>query len=216
MDGCSNRRQWIVGAAATLWGCGGSVVPAKEPKPEVVSFQPGDLIEYGRQPKAIQGLIKVASDLTRRKLGYTFGSNDPDRGGMDCSGTISHTLSAVGIVSPRSSFDQYHWAKKAGTLHELKGKAASLADPAFGNLRPGDLLFWEGTYETGARKPPISHVMIYLGILAADRLPVLFGASDGRHFRGRRIRGVSAFDFDLPSPKSTSRFVAYGAAPGLR
>lgn len=216
MDGCVRRRQWLAGAGAFFAAGWVPVVFGKGQEASVVSFKPGDLVEYGRQPKAVQGLIRIASELTRKKLGYTFGSNDPGRGGMDCSGTIHHTLTAAGIATPRSSYDQYQWAKKAGTLRELPGKASSLADPVFRNLRPGDLLFWEGTYETGSRQPPISHVMIYVGTLEADRQPVLFGASSGRRFRGKRIHGVSAFDFALPSQKSRSRIVAYGAVPGLR
>jgi hypothetical protein len=183
----------------------------------VVPFSPRDLVEFDRQSEQVKSLIRIASQLTHKKLGYVYGSNDPGRGGMDCSGTIHHTLTQAGFKSvPRSSFDQYFWMKRAKTLREIEGHVPALSDPVFRDLRPGDLVFWEGTYETGGRRPAISHVMLFLGTLNKDRLPVLFGASDGRRFRGRSIFGVSAFDFALPKVGSKSRIVGYAALPGLR
>ena len=89
-------------------------------------------------------------------------------------------------------------------------------DPVFADLKPGDLLFWEGTYETGERLPAISHVMIYLGTLKEDGEGVVFGASSGRRYRGKTIHGVSVFDWDVPDGESKSRFVGFGPIPGLR
>lgn len=208
------RRQWM----ASLWGIacasGGN---AKANEVSVAPFKPGDVSEYGRLPDRIQNLIRVASELTQRKLGYAYGSNDPARGGMDCSGTIHHTLSRAGVKAvPRSSFDQFVWAREAKTLREIGGRVSAVGDQEFQDLRPGDLVFWEGTYETGGRKPAISHVMLYLGTWARDGQPVLFGASDGRRFRGKKIFGVSVFDFAIPKAGSKSRIAGYASVPGLR
>ena len=173
-----------------------------------------DLVGSAGWPEPLQKLIAYALSLTSRKLGYQLGSADPDQGGMDCSGTIHHVLKASGIKEvPRQSGDFYRWAKAAGNLTPVTGIPA-LADPMLAKLKPGDLLFWSGTYDTGARALPISHVMIYLSRTKAGK-PVMFGASDGRPYQGKRQNGVSVFDFRLPSADSKARLVAYGAVPGL-
>ena len=61
----------------------------------------------------------------------------------------------------------------------------------------------------------VSHVMIYLGRHKFDGLPIMFGSSDGRHYRRQRINGVSVFDWKIPRPQDKSKFVAYGPIPGL-
>lgn len=187
----------------------------KEPKKvSVASLKPRDLNEFDALPKTVQQLIRNGLDLTGKKLGYTFGSADPKRGGMDCSGTVYHTLQSIGVKPPRSSYDMYQWVKGAGLLREALG-VSKLTDPAFSRIKPGDLLFWQGTYDTGGKNPPISHVMIYIGTLKKDGHPVVFGASSGRRYRGKAIHGVSVFDLGLPSPGSKASFVGYGPIPGL-
>lgn len=184
-------------------------------KASVASIEPGDLIEYEAQPPEIRRLIEQALSLTERRLTYRFGSNSPEKKGMDCSGTVQFTLESVGVEGvPRSSHTIYRWAEEAGSLVATNG-VESTEDPVFEQLKPGDLLFWKGTYDTAKRNPPISHVMIYLGRLREDGNGVVFGASDGRRFRGKRIRGVSVFDWRVPPAGSSSKFVAFGPVPGL-
>jgi len=182
----------------------------------VASINPDDLVEYNDAPEKIRGLIEFALGLTEKELGYTFGSNSPDKGGLDCSGTVQHTLTEAGVKGvPRSSYRIYQWANDAGKLTSTRG-VSSTNDPVFENLQPGDLLFWEGTYATADRIPPISHVKLYLGTSKKDGKGVVFGASNGRRFRGKKIHGVCVFDWVVPSATSKSRFVAYGPVPGLR
>lgn len=188
----------------------GRSVPLK-----VAALEPDDLVEYEDQPQAVQQLIQQALSLTWRDLDYRYGSNSPESGGMDCSGTVQHALAGLGVRVPRSSYTQYHWARERGVLTQVSG-VHSADHPALAKLSPGDLMFWTGTYSTAGRSPAISHVMIYLGTLKSDGLPVMVGASDGRRFRGRKINGVSVFDFKLPSRESKARFVAFGPVPGLR
>jgi hypothetical protein len=57
--------------------------------------------------------------------------------------------------------------------------------------------------------------MIYLGTLKADGKGVVFGASDGRRFRGKKITGVSVFDWRVPPSSSTSKFVGFAPIPDL-
>lgn len=180
----------------------------------VASISPEDLVEFEHQPAAIQELIRNALSLTEKKLTYQFGSNSPGNAGMDCSGAVQFVLKSSGVVDlPRSSFGFYEWALGKGGLTKTEG-VHSTEDPVFSELKPGDLLFWTGTYGT-KRNPPISHVMIFLGRLKADGQGVVFGSSDGRYFRGKRINGVSVFDWTVPSSASKSEFVAFGPVPGF-
>ena len=173
-----------------------------------------DLAGSAAWPEPLQKIIRYALSLTTRKLAYRFGSCDPVAGGMDCSGTIYHTLKNAGIKEPpRQSDEFYKWVKAAKTLTPVTGTPA-LTDSALASLKPGDLLFWTGTYDTGARDLPISHVMLYLGKTNAGQ-PVMFGASEGRPYRGKKQNGVSVFDFRIPAAASKSKFAGYGPIPGL-
>ncbi|MEM6278852.1 MAG: NlpC/P60 family protein, partial [Verrucomicrobiota bacterium] len=163
----------------------------------------------------VQALIREALSLTKRELTYQFGSNSPSNPGMDCSGSVQYALKAAGLEElPRTSFGFYEWALEKGNLTKTPN-VYSTEDSVFESLQPGDLLFWTGTYTTTKRDPPISHVMIFLGRLKADGQGVVFGASDGRRFRGKRITGVSVFDWRVPSAESESKFVAFGPIPGF-
>jgi peptidoglycan DL-endopeptidase CwlO len=193
-----------------------SFVPVRAEKVSVATIQPTDLIEYETEPEEVKRLIEVSLGLTRKKLGYRFGSNSPKKRGMDCSGTVQCSLVELGLGEvPRSSWNFYEWVEASGKLKPTPG-VTTTEDPVFADLKPGDLLFWEGTYETGERLPAISHVMIYLGTLKEDGEGVVFGASSGRRYRGKTIHGVSVFDWDVPDGESKSRFVGFGPIPGLR
>jgi cell wall-associated NlpC family hydrolase len=172
-----------------------------------------EIADFTANPSAVQNLLRLGLALTERDLTYRYGSADPSTGGMDCSGTVYYLLRAAGLKDvPRDSSSIYVWAQKAGTLHPVQ--AASLDDQQFAALRPGDLLFWEGTYDV-QRDPPISHTMIYLGREKATGARIMVGASDGRSYRGLRRNGVSVFDFKLPKADSPARFVGYARVPGL-
>lgn len=172
-----------------------------------------DLADFSTLKPIAQKFVKAALHLTKCQLTYKFGSSDPKNGGMDCSGTIHFLLRYMGLKDPpRDASSIYLWARAHGTLRELR--TSDMDDSRFRDLRAGDLLFWEGTYDVG-RNPPISHVMVYLGREKASRAPVMAGASDGRKYRGIKRNGVSVFDFVLPKPGSRAVFVGYARVPGL-
>ena len=155
-------------------------------------------------------LIATALALSKRRLGYRFGASNPRSGAMDCSGTIQYLLKrTASIHSPRDARDLYLWVEEDGRLHPVH--AYHFSSPQFRALRPGDLLFWTGTYFTH-RKPPITHVMLYLGKNKEDR-PLMFGSTTGS-YHGREVRGVGVFDFILPERGDRAHFVGYGCIPG--
>lgn len=183
--------------------------------PAAVSSLPLESLDgSARWPKSLRDLLTYALSLTKKNLTYQFGSAEPADGGMDCSGTIYHVLRKTGIKDvPRQSDSLYLWAKSAGNLTAVTG-TPELSDPVLAKLKPGDLLFWTGTYETGDRAVPVSHVMMYLGKTTAGK-PVMFGASDGRPYEGKRCNGVSVFDFRIPRAEGKARFVGYSPIPGF-
>lgn len=202
--------------------------PEEIPKPSpqnqpaaVASLDPSQLKDFDIQPPGVQALIRTALTLTQRNLAYTYGSADPASGGMDCSGFIYYVLSNAGFKDvPRESSDQYLWVRKNGNFHAVLSRNANTFE--LEDLRPGDLMFWSGTYKVD-RDVPVTHVMIYLGKEKGTNKPVMVGASDGRSYNGERRFGVSVFDFKLPNgtpnkinPDLVARFEGYSAIPGLR
>jgi peptidoglycan DL-endopeptidase CwlO len=202
--------------------------PEETPKPSpqnqpvaVASLDPSKLKDFDSQPSGVQDLIRSALALTQRNLAYTYGSDDPASGGMDCSGFIYYVLSNAGFKDvPRQSSDQYLWVRKNGNFHAVLSRNANTFE--LEDLRPGDLMFWSGTYKVD-RDVPVTHVMIYLGKEKGTNKPVMVGASDGRSYNGERRFGVSVFDFKLPNgtpnksdPDLVARFEGYSPIPGLR
>lgn len=189
--------------------------PTAVPTPAAVStLSIEDISGFDAYPKQIQSLVQSCLALTHLELGYMYGSSEPSKGGMDCSGTIYHVLQFQGLKDvPRQSDEMCNWVDKKTHLY-LTPTATSFDSEEFANLKPGDLLFWTNTLET-TRKLPVTHVMIYLGKLKKSGKRVVFGSSDGRSYMGERRSGVSVFDFSLPKPDGTKHFYGYGPTPGL-
>jgi cell wall-associated NlpC family hydrolase len=184
-----------------------------------VSLSPDQIEGYENNPPRIRQILDAGLALTKQNLGYTYGSADPKNGGMDCSGFIYYVLQQNGFPDvPRDSSQQYVWVRKSGHFNAV----LSRKDDSFelDDLKPGDLLFWCGTYNID-RDPPITHTMIYLGREKRTNKRVMIGSSDGRTYDGKQRWGVSVFDFKLPPPpksgdaKISPVFVGYGRIPGL-
>jgi hypothetical protein len=177
------------------------------------SIQATELKEYEALEGTRKKIVDAALELAAREtwLRYSFGSGDPESGGLDCSGAVYYILQEAGIQPPRSSAAQFTWVKNAGALNEVPSSASTLKSEALAKLQPGDLLFWSGTYEPrDGREVPVSHVQIYLGHEKATGQPVMAGASDGRTYRGTKREGYGVFDFKLPSAQSKGVFLGYG------
>lgn len=178
-----------------------------KPHPPTVSMQSLSGSVY--YSKHVKKMVSQALVLSKRRLNYRFGSSGPRHGGMDCSGTIHYLLYQVAHMnSPRSASDMYVWVQRRGRMHYVHTHYFGSSE--FNALRPGDLLFWTGTYRTRHR-PPITHVMLYLGKDGKGR-PLMFGASEGT-YHGRIVRGIGVFDFTLPDRYERAKFVAYGCIP---
>ncbi len=170
----------------------------------------------------MQKLLTSALELTTRNLDYKYGSADPANGGMDCSGFVYFVLTQNGVADvPRDSSGQYVWVRRAGTFEPVVSRKDASFE--FDHLKPGDLLFWTGTYAI-ERDPPITHAMIYLGREKKSGARVMVGASDGRTYQSQQRFGVSVFDFKMPRAetgeaedgKTHPRFVGYAHIPGLQ
>jgi len=207
----------VTAAAASANAATSSTAPPA-PSVHVATLSTADLKEFADQTPAIQGLITKGLALTKLNLKYQYGSDDPSKGGMDCSGTVHYLLEQTGLKNvPRDASEIYSWAWKEGHIQPVT--SSSLKTFELDRLKPGDLLFWTGTYDV-QRDPPITHVMIYLGTNRQDGKRVMVGASEGRTYKGKSQYGVSVCDFVLPraatkAEDSSPRFIGYGPVPGL-
>ena len=192
--------------------------PSPSPKTKVATISPNEIEDFEKNPERIRKLLDDALALTKRNLDYTYGSADPENGGMDCSGFIYYVLRTNGLKDvPRDASEQYVWVRKSGNFRAVLSREIDSFE--LDELKPGDLLFWAGTYSV-ERDPPVTHTMIYLGKEKATGKPIMVGASDGRTYEGEQQFGVSVFDFKTAHAQTTStssthpRFVGYGQIPG--
>ena len=185
-----------------------------------VSLSSDQIEGYENDAPKVRQILDAGLALAKQNLGYTYGSADPKNGGMDCSGFIYYVLQQNGFPDvPRDSSQQYVWVRKAGDFYAVLSRKEDSFE--FDDLKPGDLLFWSGTYSID-RDPPITHTMIYLGREKRMNKRVMVGSSDGRTYDGKQRWGVSVFDFKMPPPpksgdaKISPVFVGYGRIPGLK
>lgn len=169
---------------------------------------PDDLVGFDDYPRSVKKLITDALSLAEQRLPYRFGSADPSNG-LDCSGAISYLLKQASVDDvPRQADQIYQWAWQNGEFSAVNGKRLSSFE--FSKLKPGDLLFWSGTYPV-QRETNVTHVMMYLGRDKDDH-PLMFGATSNRVYEGK-LDGVGVFNFNLPSGKAKARFLGYACIP---
>ena len=204
--------------------------PAEEEKKETgkeavrtSSISSDKIARYDENEAPVRKVLDDALALTTQNLTYKYGSADPASGGMDCSGFVYYVLKESGLKDvPRDAREQYIWLRKAGTFQAVLGHSEDTFE--LEALKPGDLLFWAGTYHTD-KDPAITHTMIYLGREKGTNQRIMVGSSDGRTYKGQSRFGVSVFDFHVATHKRavsentedqlTPVFVGYGRIPDL-
>ena len=194
--------------------------PSKKHGAPNATLAPDAIKGFDNYPPKVQKLLTGALELTTRNLDYKYGSADPSNGGMDCSGFVYFVLKQSGLADvPRDSSEQYVWLRRARQFEAVEGQKDNSFE--LEDLKPGDLLFWTGTYSI-ERDPPITHAMIYLGREKKTGQRVMVGASDGRIYQGESRNGVSVFDFRIQRLGKTDEgklrptFIGYGHIPGLQ
>lgn len=148
-----------------------------------------------------------AETLAKFNLTYKFGGNHPSEGGMDCSASMKYLFADLGFSDmPRTSYQQYDWLKKNRTMLHSKTIPASMGGRK--GIKPGDLIFWGGTYKSGHK---VSHVMVYLG-QGDSGTHYMFGAR-GKKKKGLNGAGVDVFKLNAGYQKS---LVGFGSLPGVK
>jgi cell wall-associated NlpC family hydrolase len=121
-----------------------SIDPVKKATPKTASRggSPRDVIDWAKASGRLAFGESVAKKaLSYRGMPYIYGAESPSRG-FDCSGLVSYVLHKKGLNPPRTAAGQSHY-----------GTPVSRSQ-----LKPGDLVFFAGTYKSG-----VSHVGIYIG-----------------------------------------------------
>ncbi len=185
-------------------------LPYSEYKFRRSSSKPRGFFDNGKPTEAEVELVSIirarAEYLSRFGLTYKFGGDHPSEGGMDCSGTMKYLLSEIGFSDmPRTSYQQYDWLRKNRTLQHSKSIPERMGGRK--GIRPGDLIFWGGTYNSGHK---VSHVMVYLG-QGGDGQHWMFGAR-GQKKKGLNGAGVDIFRLESGYQKS---LIGYGSLPGV-
>ena len=177
-----------------------------------------DLADFDTLPADRRKLIENALQVAKESpwLPYKYGGSSPAEGGFDCSGAMCFVMNKAGLKPPRTSANQYEWLKENNRLHEVPADVRTLDHSSLSALRPGDLLFWSGTYApTDGRTVDITHVAMYLGKEKKGGRHVMINATDGRSYRGRQANGYGVYDFYLPKDGGKSKFVGFGTPPGI-
>jgi hypothetical protein len=151
--------------------------------------------EISQAAPRVRKMLDDAVDLTKRDLDYLYGVADPERG-FDCSGMVFYLLLQMGAPHvPRQANTLYEYLAQKNAFHAAR-KSTELGD-----LEPGDLLFWTGTYNIDRK---VTHVMIYLGMEKGTGQRWMVGAAS-------RNIGVGVFRFNPGSPNGIGRnFIGFG------
>jgi cell wall-associated NlpC family hydrolase len=177
------------------------------------------------RPDQHQSLVATVRWLASEGVGYSESWTFPGESKpwvMDCSNTTRYLYRrSLGIELPRTASDQYYTLQQQGKITDAPVLADGTVDATalLGQLRSGDLLFWEWTYNI-KRTPPVSHVMIYLG-RTADGTPKMAGSSTRGQGETTQRGGVDVYTFDPNAPMGgvrnafgqmvrKARFVGFG------
>ena len=94
----------------------------------IATLDTSDLKEFDAQPAGVQRLLTDALKLTKLNLPYRYGADNPDSGGMDCSGTMHYLLTEEGAEERPARF-----------IRDLPVGVDAWPGVSRGQLRSGDL-----------------------------------------------------------------------------
>lgn len=171
-------------------------------KADVALRLPGDLSAPRRE------LVSKALEFFRQHPDVPYLEGGADAKGMDCSGAVVTLLKLVKIEPPRTAHGQYEWLRKSGRLTVVPAGELTADAPVFRWLQSGDLIFW--AHDKPGETFRVSHVHMYLG-KEPDGHAVMIGSSDGRSYRGKKIRGFGIVDYHVPKPGAATRIVGFGS-----
>lgn len=155
-------------------------------------------LQAAATPEQHQKLIETCRWLSKQDLAYGQSWQPPGHPHvitMDCSNTIRFIVWKVfGLNLPRTASSQYVQLKRKEKVKPVPLQADGRVDSErlLAEMRSGDLLFWEWTYNV-PRDPPISHVMIYLGRKKNGQAMI---AGSSQRLDGERGGGVDVYAFD--------------------
>ncbi|MEY3479653.1 MAG: Cell wall-associated hydrolase [Verrucomicrobiota bacterium] len=168
-------------------------------------------------PARADSLHDWACYLQSLGLRYNANAQLPGETGptaMDCSNTARYLVQKTkGLSLPRTASDQYLYVRRHGKLKRAGGLFGGTPDTSWWTkrLEPGDLLFWEHTYNP-KRKPPVTHVMVYLGT-DENGVPHMAGAQNSRGVNIYKLQPRAAYGGHggfLGLFKKRGKLVAYG------
>lgn len=150
-------------------------------------------IPQGAKRVEMDRVVSKARELAGQGLRYLWGSKDIAKGGLDCSGFVFRVFKDThGVSLPPTASTQYRYVQANGTVFPVVWTEEGKRDVT--GIRPGDLLFWQNTRPTD-RKPPVGHVMIYVGKDKDGRM-LMAGAQNSGAYQGKRVTGVNVYDFN--------------------
>jgi len=159
--------------------------------------------------------MKEALTLSSQGIEYDESWRPPGEAhawAMDCSNTSRYLYKVTtGLQLPRTASDQYYYLHLQNKAWDVPQDSTGYADMAFlrEKLKPGDLLFWENTYQP-ERQPPITHVMIFLGTNEKGEWIMVGSQSSRGGMHNRRNGGPDIYVFDPHKPSG-----GYGTWLGL-
>ena len=137
-----NKPLFFKGGKSTGVAVSAAALKTPEPVKPSKSENTEKVEQAAKQEPAAKDPRQEIVALAKTCLGIPYLWNGTTRKGFDCSGFVYYVMKELGYAPNRTSSDQY----KMGTYVSKK------------NLKPGDLVFFAGTYKSG-----ISHVGIYIG-----------------------------------------------------
>lgn len=155
-------------------------------------------------PAQHKQLVETSRWLAKCGIGYNqqwCPPGEEERWLMDCSNTVRYIYrKALGRTLPRVASSQYYVLKQENLVTQAPRREDGAVDTEklFEQLRSGDLLFWEWTYNI-KRTPPVSHVMIYLGKTRSG-VPKMVGAVVSSRGEVTKSGGIDVYPFDPNAP----------------